>query len=152
ERKTYLLSAATLFSLLLSGCGDKATQAAPPPTVPVKIATVEQKTVPFDVRTIGNVVAYNNVEVRAQITAALVGVHFTEGQDVKEGQLLFTLDKRPLEADLEKAQANLVKDQAAALNARTQANRAEKLLQEGVMAHDQYDQLIAGAAAADATV
>ena len=61
--------------------------------------------------------------VHAQITGELTSVHFNEGEDVREGQVLFTLDRRPLEAALQQAEANLARDTAQAANARAQAHR-----------------------------
>ena len=96
-----LLACAVL--ALLSSC--TGTKAAPPssPSVPVTAAGVEQKNVPLQIKAIGSVEAYSNVSIKTQITGELTGVFFKEGDDVKKGQLLFTLDKRPLEADLRRA-------------------------------------------------
>src|SRR5205823_13262316 len=87
--------------------------AAPPsnPTVPVMAAVVEQKDVPLQVKAIGSVEAYSNVSIKTQIPGELTGVFFKEGDDVKKGQLLFTLDKRPLAADMKRAEGMLAKDQ-----------------------------------------
>ena len=75
--------------------------------MPVTVTQVVQKDVPLDVSVVGTVEAYSTVAVRAQITGELTAVHFQEGDDVQEGQVLFTLDRRPLEAALQQAQANL---------------------------------------------
>ena len=108
--------------LLLSGCSEKKQQAAAP-RVPVTVADVVQKTVSVQVRVIGNVEAYSTVGVKPQITGEIVGVHFSEGQDVNKGQLLFTFDQRPFEADLLRAEANLAQDEAKAKNAEIEADR-----------------------------
>jgi membrane fusion protein, multidrug efflux system len=136
----------------LSGCAS--TKAAPPasPPVPVLATTVEQKDVPIRVHAIGAVEAYSMVAVKTQITGELTGVYFKEGDDVHKGQLIFTLDKRPLQADLNRAESNLAKDQAAAANARVQQKRYEALVKAGVVSKEQYDQLESGAQAADAAV
>jgi multidrug efflux system membrane fusion protein len=96
--------------------------------VPVTIATVTQKTVPVQLQVIGNVQAYNTVTVRAQVGGELTGVYFRQGQKVKKGQLLFTIDDRPLSASLQQAQATLAKDIAQVRQA--QANVAKDLAQE----------------------
>src|SRR5262245_62079496 len=93
------------------GGGRGGGQAAP---VPVTVAPVEQKPMPIEIRIIGTVEPYSTVAVRAQITGQLTNVAFKEGDDVKEGQLLFSLDRRPLEAALQQAQANLHRDIAQA--------------------------------------
>jgi multidrug efflux system membrane fusion protein len=130
------------------------TRAAPPssPAVPVLAAAVEQKTVPVQVHAIGSVEPYSTVAVKTQITGELTGVFFKEGDDVKKGQLIFTLDKRPYEATLKQAEANLARDQAQAQNARGQAKRYESLWNSGVVAKEQYDQMQYSADALDAAV
>ena len=60
--------------------------------VPVLVATAVQKSVPVQLRAVGNVEAYNTVSVKSQVTGVLQKAHFKEGQDVKNGQLLFTID------------------------------------------------------------
>lgn len=137
--------------LVAAGCGEK-PKAAERVGVPVVIATVEQKTVPLQLRAIGNVEALSNVAIKAQVSGELTGVHFREGQDVKKGTLLFTIDRRPLEAELSRAEATLAKDEAEAANARSMAARADRLFEEGVIAREQRDQLMAAAEAAQATV
>jgi membrane fusion protein, multidrug efflux system len=138
-------------AMLTAGCADK-PKAAEREAVPVVIATVEQKTVPLQLRAIGNVEALSNVAIKTQISGQLTGVHFREGQDVKRGALLFTIDRRPFAAELSRAEATLAKDQAEAANARAMAARADKLFEEGVMAREQRDQLVASAESAEATV
>ena len=141
--------AVTVGSVSCSG-----TKAAAPrnPVVPVLAAVVEQKSVPLQLRAIGAVEAYSNVSVKTQITGELVGVHFKEGDDVKKGQLLFTLDRRPFEAALKQAEGMLARDVAQAANARTQAKRYEGLYQSGVTSKELYDQTQANADALDAAV
>lgn len=135
-----------------TACGR--TKAAPPapPAVPVLAAAVERKEVPLQVRAIGAVEPYSTVSVKTQVTGELTGVFFKEGQDVKKGQLLFTLDKRPFEAALQQAESNLARDQAQAENARVQAKRYESLWSAGVVAKEQYDQIQSSAEALDAAV
>jgi membrane fusion protein, multidrug efflux system len=137
--------------LLLSGCSAKKQQAAAP-RVPVTIADVVQKTVPVQVRVIGNVEAYSTVGVKPQVTGEIVGVHFTEGQDVKKGQLLFVFDPRPFEADLLRAQANLAQDEAKLQNAEVEAQRYTRLVEAGVVAKEQAEQIQTNHAALVATV
>jgi membrane fusion protein, multidrug efflux system len=138
----------------LPGSGCAGSKAAPPSNaaVPVLAATVEQKDVPLQLRAIGSVEAYSNVSVKTQITGELTGVFFKEGQDVRKGQLLFTLDKRPFEAAVKQAEGMLAKDQAQAANARAQARRYAALYQAGVVSKEEYDQMQSNAAALDAVL
>jgi len=90
--------------------------------------------------------------VKTQVTGELTGVYFKEGDDVKKGQLLFTLDKRPFEADVKKQESNLAHDQAQAANARAQQKRYEALVKAGVVSSESYDQFATAASALDAAV
>jgi membrane fusion protein, multidrug efflux system len=131
------------------GRGGRGAQQA---AVPVTAARVVERAMPVDIRVIGTTEAFSTVQVRAQITGELTSVTFKEGDDVKKGQVLFTLDRRPLEATLQQAQANLERDQAQAANAKAQAARYTDLAQRGIATREQVDQINANAGAAEATV
>jgi membrane fusion protein, multidrug efflux system len=139
-------------SALLMACSQSKTAAPGVPVVPVLAATVEQKDMPVQVQAIGAVEAYSAVAVKTQITGELTGVYFKEGQDVRKGDLLFTLDKRPFEADLKRQEANLERDTAQAKLAHLDADRYEGLYKQGIVSKQQYDQAQANAAALDAAV
>src|SRR6476661_773488 len=83
--------------------------------VPVTVATVVQKQMPIEIRVIGSVESYSVVSVHAQVTGQLTAVNFKEGEDITKDQVLFALDRRPLEAALLQAQANLQRDIAQAV-------------------------------------
>ena len=89
--------------------------------MPILAAKVEQKTVADTIRAIGRVEAFSTVEVKAQINGQVMQVHFRQGQDVKQGDLLFTIDPRPFDAALRQAQANLARDRAQYREAATDA-------------------------------
>ncbi len=74
-------------------------------------AEAVQKDVPIQIKAIGEVEAYSTVAVKAQVTGEITAVYFQEGQDVKQGDLLFTIDPRPYDIALKQAQALLEKDQ-----------------------------------------
>ena len=118
--------------------------------VPVTVASVMQKNMPLQLETVGSVDAYSTVSVRAQITGTVTQVHFKEGQDVKQGDLLFTIDTRPLEAALKQAEANLAKDVAMLANAREQARRYAELIKKQYISQEQYDQIKTNAEALEA--
>jgi multidrug efflux system membrane fusion protein len=129
---------------------------------PVVTAKVGEKDVPIDLSAIGNVEAYVTNSVRSQVTGTLVEVAFHEGDVVKQGQLLFNLDRRPFEAALAQAEANLTRDRALLAQAEAQlsrdasnaeyqqltAERQAQLTQRGIISKDQAEQ---ARAAADAT-
>jgi multidrug efflux system membrane fusion protein len=129
--------------------GGRGTQDA---VIPITTARVEQRTIQLDIRVIGSVEPSQTVAVRAQTTGDLVAVNFKEGDDVQKGQVLFELDRRPLEAALDQAQANLDRDVATALNAKSSAARYQDLLQRGIATREQADQSRTSATALDATV
>jgi multidrug efflux system membrane fusion protein len=123
-----------------------------PAPVPVTVASVIQKSMPIEIRVIGTAEASSNVAVHAQITGQLTSVNFKEGDDVKQGQVLFSLDRRPLEAALQQAQANLNRDMAQAANAESIAKRYQDLAERGIATREQVDTSQTGAAALGATV
>jgi multidrug efflux system membrane fusion protein len=145
------------------GCSSQSAQPPQMPPVPVTVATATQKDVPIQLRPIGNVESYSSIPVKAQIAGELVRIHFTEGQDVKKGDLLFEIDRRPYdqalhqaEANLNRdiaqekqAEANLARDVAQAQNARAQAGRYGKLAAEGIISKEQNDQMRTTASSAD---
>jgi multidrug efflux system membrane fusion protein len=148
-----LIVAAT-FTAACSGGGASPKQeqgGGQPSAVPVKVAPVVQKAMPLEIRVIGAAVTAT-VAVHAQITGELTSVNFNEGDDVEAGQVLFTLDRRPLEAALQQEQANLERDLAQATNVKAQATRYRDLAERGIATREQVDQITANAAALDATV
>jgi len=148
--------------------------------VPVVIATATQKAIPIQVRGTGTVEAYSTVSVNSQVGGQLTGVAFKEGQDVKQGDLLFKIDSRPLQAALRQAeanrkkdlaqlaqaqanlakakaqvnqaQANVVKDAAQAQNDQVQAQRYQALYAQGAVNKQQAEQFATNAATQKATV
>ena len=121
-------------------------------TVPVTVAAVVQKSMPIEIRVIGAVEAYSVVSVHAQITGQLTDVNFKEGEDVQKDQVLFRLDRRPLEAALLQAQANLQRDIAQAANAKVVAQRYADLAGRGIATTEQLETSRTSAAALEATV
>ena len=120
--------------------------------VPILAAKVVQKTVSDTIRAIGRVEAFSTVDVKAQINGQVMQVHFRQGQDVKQGDPLFTIDPRPFQAALEQAQANLAKDRAQYRQAAADERRYATLLKQNVSSRQQYDQVEATAAALSASI
>ncbi len=120
--------------------------------VPVMVASVFTKDVPIQVSSIGNVEAYSTVAVKSRVSGELVGVHFQEGQEVKEGDPLFTIDKAPYEVALKEAQARLERDQALARKARDDVRRNMPLAEKDIVSRQALDQVVSTAEAAEALV
>jgi len=142
--------------VISTGCSSEAAspQQAPrgPDAVPVTVARVVQKAVPLEIRVVGNVEAYSTVAIHAQITGELTSVNFKEGDDVQAGQILFTLDQRPLEAAVAQAQATLDRDVTQAANLKTQAERYQALSQRGLVSGQEVQANTTAATAAEASV
>ncbi len=138
---------------LLLACSEKKSDLPlKTPPVPVTVATVSQKTVPVMVKAIGNVEASASVSVKARAGGELKRVHFQEGQEVKKGDLLLTIDPRPYEAVLKEAQAKLARDRALHKKAQDDAQRYGRLIKDELISREQYDQVMANAQALAATV
>ena len=120
--------------------------------VPVTVAKVEQKNVPMQIRAIGTVQPVSTVSVRPLVGGQLTRVWFREGDDVRKGQMLFTIDPRPYEAALQQAQANLARDQANQRNAESEAARYAGLVKKDYVTKEEYEKITSGAEAAKAVV
>lgn len=129
-----------------------ASAPASTPGLPVVIGTVKVQPVPEILSTIGTVQPMASVAIRARVDSVIREVHFTEGQEVRKGDLLFTLDSRSQEAALAQAQANLERDQANLEKARRDVQRYAALVRTNTVARQQYDAAVADAAALEATV
>ena len=139
--------------LATAACTTKTVQTAPPPfAARVVVAKAERKTVPINLTAIGSAEAFTTVSIKAQVNAVLQTIHIKEGQFVRKGDLLFTLDAAPFEASLAQAQANLARDKAQAELNETQANRYQELYKAGVAPKEQLDQMRANADAQEAAV
>jgi membrane fusion protein, multidrug efflux system len=146
ERVRVFLAVSSLCAVLLSiGCGKGQVQAAANqggrPPAPVIVAAVDQRDIPLEIRAIGNVEAYQTVQIRSQVNGQIVKILFREGDDVRQGQLLFQLDKRPLQADLDKAIGQLNHDRAQAENSGVEAGRYSGLEKQGIVSHELADQM-----------
>lgn len=143
---------------VLHACSDgsaptpEAKGAAAPQAVPVRAALAVQKAVPRVVRAIGTVQPSATVTVRPEVGGRLARVHFKEGQEVERGDLLFTIDPRPFEARVRQARAALARDQAQLENARKDEARYARLVAQGFVARQEYDQARTKVEALAATV
>jgi multidrug efflux system membrane fusion protein len=122
------------------------------PLVPVKTATAIQKAVPVQLQAVGTVEAYATVSIKSRVDGQLMGIHFREGQDVRKGELLFTIDPRPSEVALKEAQARLERDMALADKADMDARRYAELVAKNFVSSDKYEQFRANSEALRASV
>jgi len=120
--------------------------------VPVFVAKATSRDVPVEIDAVGNVQAYSSVSIRSQLTGKIVKVHFTEGQEVKAGDLLFTIDPRPYEAALNQFQANLQRDQAQLINGRLNFERISNLFASKIAAQADYETAEATYQSAQSTI
>jgi multidrug efflux system membrane fusion protein len=175
-----------LVAAVLVACSDGASEKAQAKgpaareSVPVTIDTAVSKSAPVQIRAVGTVQAYASVTLKSQLDGEVARIHILEGQEVKKGDLLFTLDQRPLEAALrqaeanlgrdtaqlqqaeaavaqtmaaeKQAEANLARDTAQLENAMTQLRRYKGLIDDGAISKELYDQVRTTAAALEATI
>lgn len=134
----------------LVSCAEKKQQAKPRPA-PVRTAKAVQKDIPVEIKAIGEVEAYSSAAVRPQVSGPVTKIHFTEGQFVKKGDLLFTIDPRPFEVALKRAEATLARDRAQHEKAVADAARYEELVKKGYVAQAEYEQFRTAAEALKAT-
>lgn len=113
---------------------------AAPPAVPVVAGLAEARDMPVYVRGIGSVQAFNSVAVRSRVDGQIVRVAFTEGQNVKAGDLLFEIDPAPFRAVLAQASAAKERDQAQLAGAMADLKRTSALLERGFQTRQLYDQ------------
>jgi multidrug efflux system membrane fusion protein len=137
----------------LAGCtAGNTARVGGPEAVPVTLGVVTAKDVPVALQAIGAVEAYSTVSVKAQVGGELRRVPFTEGQDVRKGDLLFEIDPRPFEAALQQANAQLDRDRAQLKNARQDAERYAGLVEKDYVTPSEYDRIRTLASALEATV
>lgn len=120
--------------------------------VPVVSGTVEQKPMPVEIDAIGTVQPIASVTVRSRVDSQITAVHFKEGDAVRQGDLLFTLDARTVEAQLRQAEATLTKDQAQLANARRDVERYRTLVAKDYVSRQQFDTAQATAESLAATI
>jgi multidrug efflux system membrane fusion protein len=113
------------------------------PGSPVTVASAAEKDVPLEVGTVGRAEAISTVAVKAQVTGEVLGVNFKEGQAVRKGELLFTIDPRPFDIALRQAESLLEKDRALLRNAQADVTRYADLVQKDYVTKQQYDTAVA---------
>src|SRR5437867_9639270 len=161
-----MILAGGLSAVCLTGCVNKAQQSFERPPAPVSVTVAITQDVPTYLDAIGKTVAREVVSIQPQVSGRITKIHFTDGANVKKGDMLFTIDTRPFEANLRQAEANVSRDsalkkQAEANLAReiaqakwgeTQVKRYRQLVEQGVVPREQYEQLSANQESLNANV
>jgi membrane fusion protein, multidrug efflux system len=137
--------AAVFSALLLSGCGRHEVKKEIPPR-PVQTALAAKKDVPFFIDSFGYINVVYNVNIVSQVTGKVMESLFVEGQHVKKGDKLFTIDKAPYQADLDKALAELAKDQAQLKLDQDNLERNRPLVKEKVISEQAFEQYVTNVA------
>ena len=151
-RAAALAVAGAIFGCNKSGDAQQQQGRSGMPPVPVQTGMAAQKDVPVDLRAIGNVEPIASVAIKAQVSGELIDVSFSEGQDVKKGDLLFTIQPRLYATQLAQAEANLARDRTQAANAKREMARVEELSRKNVASREEMDRARAASEALDATV
>src|SRR6185503_10356100 len=171
NRRMRNLSESALFSVVvlalsITGCANKAQQSFERPPSPVQVSVAVSQDVPTYLDAIGKTVAREVVTIQPQVSGRSTKIHFTDGANVRKGDMLFTIDTRPFEASLSQARANVAKDQALKKQAEAnlarelaqakwglvQVNRYKVLAEQGVVSREQYEEFRANLDSLNANV
>jgi RND family efflux transporter MFP subunit len=136
----------------LAGCGDSQNHAAAPPPTAVTVAKPVQRTIVDQDQYVGRFVAVDMVEVRGRLSGYLSKIHFQDGQMVKRGDLLFTIDRRPFQIVLDQARANLQLAKANLAFAESDLARGQELLRNKTITEQTFEQRTQAKRVAEASV
>ena len=139
-----------LVAVFSSGCSK--AQPLQQPLISVTTGKAELRDMPVQIESVGNVVAFNSATIMPQVTGRVQRLHFREGQDVKAGDLLITIDPAPFEQKLAQAQAQLTHDTEQAAFSQATAKRYESLFKQGAVSRQDYEQAATAAMTQSATV
>jgi multidrug efflux system membrane fusion protein len=152
-RSAFALASLSVLTLILAACARNqaaTTAALPPPQVTVA-KVISRSVNEFDEFT-GRFEAIERVEIRPRVSGYISSVNFTEGSEVHKGDVLFVIDPRPYDADYKRAKAQLAQARTQLVLAKSERERAVKLLQQRAISQEEYDSRTAGSEAADANV
>ena len=139
-KKNVSLIVVVVSLVVAAGCKKQAPQGFERPPAPVSVAEAVARDVPLYLDQVGKVVARELVDVKPQLSGRILQIHFTDGADVRKGQLLFTIDPRPFQAQLAAAQGTVAQSKAMLDFARIQVDRAAGLIQTKAISQLEYDQ------------
>lgn len=135
------LSALFLSCFFLLSCDGGSSSQDAERVVPIRVAVAQKKEVPRILHAVGNVEAYASVHVKSQVSAQIVEVPVSAGEEVQQGDVLFRLDPRPFDAALAEAEARLVRDEALLAKADQDHARYQELVKKGAVSKESYDQM-----------
>jgi membrane fusion protein, multidrug efflux system len=138
-RRNKTFQMACILGLLLTACAKKDPPPFERPPSPVTVAAAVSQDVPLYLDEVGHTVAREIVSVQPEVSGKITEIHFVDGADLKKGDLLFTIDPRPFEAQLNAAQANLAQSKAALDFAKIQFGRVQDLIESKAIARQDYD-------------
>jgi RND family efflux transporter MFP subunit len=139
-------------ALALAGCGEGAPKQAAPPPPAVTVAKPQKQTVTDYDEYVGRFIAVDSVEIRSRVSGYLDKVHFKDGQIVKQGDLLFTIDRRPFETALAQARATLAQAKANLAFAESDLARASQLVRDRTITEQTFEQRTQAKRVAEAAV
>jgi membrane fusion protein, multidrug efflux system len=128
-----------ILPVCLFGCSGSHQPSAPVDPIPVVVTTAQSKSIALEVDAVGTVEPLNSVQVKSRVDGQLVSAAVTDGQDVKAGDLLFRIDPRPIQAQIEESLATIARNQAQIDQARTETKRLEPMAEKGFVSSDQMD-------------
>jgi membrane fusion protein, multidrug efflux system len=128
-----------LLTAFLAGCDRKAPTSLERPPAPVSIAAAVTRDVPVYIDAVGKIVAREVVSIQPQVSGRVTKIHFTDGGDLKAGDVLFTIDPRPYQAHLNQAEANVAQAQAGLNLARTNFSRVESISDPRAVSRQDFD-------------
>jgi membrane fusion protein, multidrug efflux system len=150
--RTATLAGALLAAGLSAGCGKNNQPNLERPPAPVTVATAVAQDVPIYIDAVGKIAAREVVSIQPQVSGRITKIHFTDGADLKVGDLLFSIDPRPYQAQVHQAEANLAQAMAALELARVNFARVESLTDPRAVSRQDYDTKKNAVALAEAAV
>ena len=153
-RSFIALASLSLFALILSGCshGEAAAQIASAPPPQVNVATVVSKPITEFVEFTARFEPVERVQIRPRVSGYISSINFTQGREVKKGEVLVVIDPRPYQAELKRAQAQLAQARSQQELAKSERDRAVRLLSSHAISREDYDSRIAATEQASANV
>ncbi|HXW28977.1 MAG TPA: efflux RND transporter periplasmic adaptor subunit, partial [Xanthobacteraceae bacterium] len=141
-----------ILAAVLAGCGQSAppSQGGPPPPPAVTVGKPLKRTIVDRDEYVGRFVAVDSVEIRARVSGYLNAVHFTDGQMVHKGDVLFTIDRRPFAIALDQARANLAQARANLAFTESDLARGQQLVQNKTITEQTFDQRVQAKRVAEA--